>query len=156
MDFRVSFFFVVIALYLSFLLKTQVFEKNLTPKTHVIYIVVAVFVGLFVLIVYGWNNWLLDVFSFLAVLIYMLMVYLPFMFSFYHLYKKIEDNKYKKAILSLAIMAVCFILIFVCFLADRVILLITGVGYSVFYFLAWFVTILGYLFAYFGYLAPKG
>ncbi len=144
-NFRISFVCVVIALYLSFLLKSEVFEKALNTKLNLVYIVIGVIVGLISIIVYQWDYWLYDVFAFLAVLIYMILVYYPFMRSFVHLYRRVDYPKFKRALLSLAFMAICFVMVFICFLGDQLITMFTGMEYSVFYYLAWLFTIVGYL-----------
>ena len=94
--------------------------------------------------------------AFLLTLIFMAMIYLVFMYRTLVAYKLVERPIFRKAFLSLAIMAICFILIFVCFLIDRILILLLDIpGFTLFYYLAWAFTILGILCAYLGYIRPE-
>ncbi len=84
------------------------------------------------------------------------MIYLVFMYRMLEAFKHVERPIFRKAFFSLAIMAVCLIMIFVCFLIDRILILIMEIpGFTFFYYLTWAFTIIGILCAYLGYIRPE-
>ena len=86
------------------------------------------------------------------------MVYIEFIVKSTKLYKHIDktDKTYRTAILSLVLMAYCFILAILMFVLDFI---LKAVGllddYSVFYYLADVSILIGIISAYFGYVRPK-
>jgi hypothetical protein len=85
----------------------------------------------------------------------MLIIYLSFASRSFQSYRATREAYYKKAFLSLAVMSICFILVFIMFLIDRLLILLGSPGFTVFYFLAWSFAVLGILGAYLGYIKPK-
>ena len=80
-------------------------------------------------------------------------VYFPFVAASLKMYRLMKEPHYKRASLSLAVLGISFILVFVGFLADRLIMLFTdSEGYTVFYFAAWGFFIVGIFAAYLGYI----
>ncbi|MHA1511873.1 MAG: hypothetical protein ACTSRX_09155, partial [Promethearchaeota archaeon] len=63
-----------------------------------------------------------------------------------------KEPHYKRASLSLAVLGISFVMVFVGFLADRLMIMLTGSGYTVFYFSAWGFVIVGTFAAYMGYI----
>jgi len=154
-DFRLSFVFLTIAIYLSYILKVNIFEKGYNKGERIIVIIYFLFTALFSLIIYQRGNTLIDAFAFLFVFIFMAMIYFPFFVRSYQSFKSTGDKVFKKAFLSLALMSIFYILVPLNFLIDRILILLGGVGFSPFYFLAWIFVILGIIGAYFGYIRPK-
>ncbi len=154
-DFRISFIFVTLSIYLSYVLKVNVFAKGYNHIQRIIVIVYSIFTGLYCFIVYQRGNTMLDVFAFLLVFIFMFMIYIPFMVRALNSYRSVSEPIFKKAFLSLAIMSVSFTLVFFCFLIDRVLILLGSPGFTIFYFLAWSFVIVSIVFAYLGYIKPK-
>ncbi|MFX1571719.1 MAG: hypothetical protein ACFFB0_03145 [Promethearchaeota archaeon] len=154
-DFRLSEFFVVIAIFLSYILKVNVFEKGYNTIQRYVVIIYGIFSGFYVLIIYESGNTLLDVFAFLIVFLYMVMVYAPFLRRAIESYRAVDEKTYKQAFLSLAIMSVSFMLIFLNFATDRALIFLGSPGFTVFYFLAWSCAIIGIFGAYYGYIRPK-
>ncbi|MFX1365747.1 MAG: hypothetical protein ACFFCE_03150 [Promethearchaeota archaeon] len=154
-DFRLSEFFVTIAIFLSYILKVNVFEKGYNTIQKYIIIIYGIIASLYVLFIYQYDNTFLDIFAFLIVFIYMVMVYAPFLRRSIESYRGVEEKPYKQAFLSLAIMAFSFMLIFLSFAIDRVLIFLGSPGFTVFYFLAWSFAIVGIFFAYRGYVKPK-
>ena len=108
------------------------------------------------LIVYIKGNMLLDVITFSIVAIFIGTIYFPFMLRCLEAYKKVDDATFKKAFLSLSIMSICFILVFVFQIIDRIFMLLYSIpGYTVFYYLGWISAIVAILCAYLGYIKPK-
>lgn len=154
-DFRLSEFFVTIAIFLSYILKVGVFEKGYTKWQRIVVIIYGIFCCFYVLFIYAYDNDLLDVFAFLFVFIYMVMVYAPFLRRSIESYRAVEEKAYKQAFLSLAIMSISFMLIFLNFAIDRVFVLLGDPGFTAFYYLAWISAIVGIFGAYYGYIRPK-
>jgi len=154
-DFRLSEFFVTIAIFLSYILKVNVFEKGYNTIHKYIIIIYGIFTCVYVLIIYEADNTLLDIIAFLIVFIYMVMVYIPFLRRAIQSYRGVEDKVYKQAFLSLAVMSFSFTLIFLNFAIDRVLIFLGSPGFTAFYFLAWISTIVGIFGTYYGYIKPK-
>ena len=154
-DFRISFIFITIAVFFSYILRVGVFEKGYNPIYKVIVIIFGIWTVFYTLIIYVRGNTLFDVFAFLFVFIYMSMIYFPFMIQSYKLYKSVDEKIYKNAFLSLSVMSLFFILVLLGFLLDRVLILLGSPGFTIFYFLAWSFVIIGMLGAYLGYISPK-
>ncbi len=81
------------------------------------------------------------------------MVYAPFLKRALQAYRGLPE--FSQAFLSLAIMSISFMLIFLNFAIDRVLIFLGSPGFTVFYFLAWSFVIVGIFGAYFGYIRPK-
>jgi len=154
-DFRLSEFFVIIAIFLSYILKVNVFEKGYNTAQKYVMIIYGIFSSLYILIIYEDNNTLLDIIAFLIVFIYMVMVYAPFLRRSIESYRAVKEKNYKQAFLSLAIMSVSFMLIFLNFAIDRIFIFLGSPGFTAFYFLAWSFALVGIFGAYFGYIRPK-
>jgi len=154
-DFRLSELFVTIAIFLSYILKVNVFEKGYNTIQKYVIILYGIFTGIYVLFIYQYGNVLLDIFAFLIVFIYMVMVYAPFLRRSIESYRGVEEKTYKQAFLSLAIMSFSFMLIFLNFAIDRVLIFLGSPGFTVFYFLAWISAIVGIFGAYMGYVRPR-
>jgi hypothetical protein len=154
-DFRLSEFFVTIAIFLSYILKVNVFEKGYNTILKYVVIIFGVFACIYVLFIYENNNTLLDIIAFLIVFIYMVMVYAPFLRRAIESYRRVDEKVYKNAFLSLAIMCLSFMLIFLNFAIDRVLIFLGSPGFTAFYFLAWISAIIGIFGTYYGYIKPK-
>ncbi len=155
LDFRISFLFVVVSTYFSYILKVKVFEKGYRQIERIFVIAFGIFTFFFSLIVYDRDVAILDVFAFLFVLIYVSAVYIPFLIKAFSFYRKVEETKFQTAFLALSIMSLSILLVFLNLLFDRLVILITGVGFTIFYFLSWTCGIIAILGAYFGYIRPK-
>jgi hypothetical protein len=158
-DFRISFVFMTIAIYLSYVLKVNVFEKGYNKVNRILVYVYMVATLIFTL--FGYiseefilEKFLLDVIAFLLIFIFMAAIYFPFLYRAIQSYKSAE-KVFKNAFLSLALMSLFFIMIPLNFLFDRILILMGEPGFSIFYFLAWIFAILGILGAYFGYIRPR-
>lgn len=154
-DFRLSEFFVTIAIFLSYILKVNVFEKGYNTLQKYVIIIFGLFVCIYVLFIYVYDNTLLDIVAFLIVFVYMVMVYAPFLRRAIESYRKTDEKVYKQAFLSLAIMSLSFMLIFLNFAVDRIFIFLGSPGFTAFYFLAWISAIVGIFGAYYGYIRPK-
>jgi hypothetical protein len=154
-DFRISFVFLSIGIYLSYIFKVKVFGKGYNKVLRIIITLYAIFTAGFALFVYQRGNTLYDVFAFLFIFIFMAIIYIPFFIRSFQSYKDTDNKVFKTAFLSLAVMAIFFILVPLSFLIDRILILAGGPGFSLFYFLAWIFVIFAILGAYFGYIRPK-
>jgi hypothetical protein len=67
----------------------------------------------------------------------------------------VEKQAFKKAFASLILMSASFIAVFMNFLLDRIAILLTGQGFTVFYFMAWSFSLVGMIGAYLGYIRPR-
>ena len=154
-DFRISFVFMSISIYLSYIFKVKIFAKGYNKALRIIITIYAIITAGFALFVYQRGNTLYDVFAFLFVFIFMALIYIPFFIRSFQSYKDTDNKVFKTAFLSLAIMAIFFILVPLSFLIDRILILAGSPGFSLFYFLAWIFVIIAILGAYFGYIRPK-
>ena len=154
-DFRFSELMVTFAIFLSYILKVNVFEKGYKVIYKYITVVYGIIACLYIIFVYQDGNDLLDVGAFLLVFIYMVMIYGPFLRRAIESYRAVEEKSYKQGFLSLAIMSVSFMLIFLSFALDRVFIFLGSPGFTVFYFLGWTFAIIGIFGAYYGYIRPK-
>jgi phage-related holin len=99
---------------------------------------------------------LFDAIAFLLTLIFMSMIYIAFLYRSIEAYKGVKEPIYKRAFLSLAAMALCFMLILLNFLIDRILILVLNIpGFTIFYYLAWIFAIIGIICAYLGYIKPE-
>jgi hypothetical protein len=155
LQFRVSFTFIVLAIYATQLFRVAVFDTpNARSQTIGIGIYSLIVVG-YSLIVVVQGNVLFDVLAFLFVTIDLCLVFIPFGVASLKMRKKMTEPIYQRAALALAIMAFAFIFIFVCFLTDRILIMtIRPDGYTFFYYAAWISAILGSTAAYLGYIRP--
>ncbi|KKM07131.1 hypothetical protein LCGC14_1737030 [marine sediment metagenome] len=152
-DFRLSELFVTIAIFLSYILKVSVFEKGYNTIQKFAVIIYGIFTCIYVLFIYENGNTILDIIAFLIVFIYMVMVYAPFLQRALQAYRGLPE--FSQAFLSLAIMSISFMLIFLNFAIDRVLIFLGSPGFTLFYFLAWIFVIVGIFGAYYGYIRPK-
>jgi hypothetical protein len=154
-DFRLSFVFLAIAIFISYILKVNIFEKDYKKTHRIIVIIYSIVTVLYSLLIYQRGNTLLDVIAFLLIFVFMAMIYFPFFFSSVNSYRSSQEKIFKNAFLSLALMAIFFILVPFYFLIDRLLILFGGPGFSIFYFLAWIFVLLGIIAAYYGYIRPR-
>ena len=154
-DFRISFVFMSVAIFLSYILKVNVFEKGYNKVHRILVIIYTIITAGFSLFIYEKGNTLLDVIAFLFIFVFMAMIYIPFFIRSFGAYKESDDKIFKRAFLSLALMSIFFILIPLNFLLDRVFILFGDPGFTIFYFLAWTFALLGIIGAYFGYIRPR-
>ncbi|NMC05146.1 MAG: hypothetical protein GYA24_08045 [Candidatus Lokiarchaeota archaeon] len=155
--FRISFIFVTVALYISYVLRVQLFEKARSKASNVFHVAFGAVTCALSLFLYGVitpDNSVDRIIVFALVLVYMMIVYLPFMASTLKVARTREGASFKTAFVSLAVMSLFFISVFVCFLVDQLIGVFTGEGYTFFYFFAWISAIIGFVSAYFGYIRP--
>ena len=155
LQFRVSFAFIVLAIFVTQLLKVSIFETRSARPQNMIIGFYSLFVVGYSLIAVIQGNVLLDVLAFLFVTIDMIAVFVPFGVSSLKMRKLMTDPALKTAATSLAMMAFAFIFIFVGFLTDRILIMtILPEGYTFFYYAAWISAIFAGGAAYFGYIRP--
>ena len=154
-DFRISFVFVTIGTFFSYILNINLFEEDVNQKQKLFIYIFGIFTAGYTLLIYERGNTLLDVFAFLFVFLYMSMIYLPFFKSLLKSYHSVNDPTFKNAFLSLAVMSLFFMLVLLNFLIDRVLILLGDPGFTFFYFLGWSCVIIGIVCAYLGYIKPK-
>ncbi|MCJ7649870.1 MAG: hypothetical protein MUP85_14760 [Candidatus Lokiarchaeota archaeon] len=154
-DFRFSFFFLAIAIFISYVLKVNVFEKGYNRVHKIIVIIYGIITMAFSLLGYIRGNTLPDAPAFLLIFLFMAMIYFPFFISSYKSFKLAKGKTFKNAFISLALMSIFYILVPFNFLIDRLLIQFGGPGFSLFYFLAWIFVLLGMIASYFGYIRPK-
>jgi len=154
-DFRFSFFFLTIAIFISYVLKVNVFEKGYNRVHKIVVIIYGIITLAYSLLIYERGNTLLDALAFLLIFVYMAMIYVPFFASSYKSFTVAENKTFKNAFISLALMSISYTFVPLNFLIDRLLILFGGSGFSLFYFLAWIFVLLGMIFSYFGYIRPK-
>jgi len=160
LSFRVSEFLVCIAIFLSYIFKVKIFQDDYKQIQKYVVIIFGSFTAFYNLVIYepkhGFTSVLLDATAFLLTLIFMSMIYLAFMYRSIEAYRGVKEPVYRKAFLSLSLMAICYMLIFLNFLIDRIFILIFEIpGFTIFYYLAWAFAIIGIVCAYLGYIKPE-
>ena len=160
LSFRVSEFLVCIAIFLSYIFKVKIFHEDFNKIQKYIVIIVGSFTAFYDLVIYepksGFLAVLLDAIAFLLTLIFMSMIYIAFMYRSIEAYRGVKEPIYRKAFLSLTLMAICYMLIFLNFLIDRIFILVFNIpGFTIFYYLAWAFAIFGIVCAYLGYIKPQ-
>ncbi|MFW9950913.1 MAG: hypothetical protein ACFFKA_12415, partial [Candidatus Thorarchaeota archaeon] len=110
-DFRISFVFLTIAIFLSYILKVNVFEKGYNKVLRISVFIYTLFTLAYTILIYQRGNTLLDVFAFLLIFIFMAVIYIPFLLRALQSYKSTDNETFKSAFLSLALMCIAFILI---------------------------------------------
>nr|MDO8088405.1 hypothetical protein [Candidatus Sigynarchaeum springense] len=162
LDFRLLFVFVAIALYCSYVLRVMLFEKEYKGGERAVNVVFLVTIPVlcFVLETSDAINSLYTIIVFLVVFLDMLFVYSRFMTHALAQYRA-ANEKFKGAFKALSIQALFFILTFLFFLLDQVMIPIQeslgveNAGYTVFYFGAWISAVVGIILTYFGYIKPR-
>ena len=89
-DFRISFIFLSIAIFLSYVLKVNVFEKGYNNIYKYLVVIYSIFTACFSLLVYQKDNTLLDALAFLFVFLLMSMIYFPFLIK--HIERLLRKN----------------------------------------------------------------
>ncbi|MBN1803595.1 MAG: hypothetical protein JW891_18945 [Candidatus Lokiarchaeota archaeon] len=156
-DFRISFIFMTIAIYFTYVLKVNLYEDGYNSKMRIFIIIFSILTATFSFFVYIRGVIEIDAVAFFLIFFLLLLVYLPFSLKSYRAYKNTEEHEFKKGFLALAIMGIAFISIFLNFFIDRILVMIPGLelGFSTFYYLAWISAIIGLLSAYFGFVKPR-
>ncbi len=154
-DFRISICCAEIAVFFSYILKINLYEEKISNSKKIFIAAFAGFTILFSFFVYQRGNTLLDALNFLFILLFMVIVYIPFMFKCLKSYKTAPIAQLRGRFLSLALMSLSFLLIVIMFLVDRItILLAMSSGFTVFYFMGWLFALFGISCAYFGFIKP--
>jgi hypothetical protein len=157
--YRFSFAFILISTYFSYLLKEAIFDTQRKKGRYFIILFICVAGSIFSIVTPSSENDTIYYLSiFLVVFLYVFIVYIEFIIKSISLYKHIEktDTTYRTAILSLVIMAFCFIIAILMFVSDFVYKYLTDIeDYTVFYYLADVSILVGIISAYFGYVRPK-
>ncbi len=162
LDFRFLFVFVAIALYCSYVLRVKLFEKEYKRGERVVNMVFLFMIPVlcFVLETSDAINSLYTIIVFLVVFLDMLFVYSRFMKRALAQYRAASE-KFKGAFKALTLQALFFILTFLFFLLDQVMIPIQKSlgepkpGFTVFYFGAWISAVVGIVLTYYGYIKPR-
>ncbi len=162
LDFRLLFVFVAVALYCSYVLRVKLFEKEYNAGERVVNAIFLFLIPVlcFVLETSDAINSLYTIIVFLVVFVDMLLVYARFMTHALAQYKA-ANEKFKGAFKALTLQAFFFILTFLFFLLDQVMIPIQEAigeqypGYTVFYFGAWIASVIGIVLTYYGYIKPR-
>lgn len=160
LSFRISEFLVCIAIFISYIFKVKLFHEGFKKIQKYFVIIFGSFTALYDFFIYdpkhGFLSVFLDAIAFLLTLLFMSMIYCAFMYRSIEAYKGVQEPLYKRAFLSLTLMAICYMLILLNFLIDRILILILNIpGFTIFYYLAWAFAIIGIICAYFGYIRPE-
>ncbi len=153
MTFRISFLFVCVALFVSYLLRANFFEQGGTRAKKAAMGVFGAAVASASVLILDMTD-LDNVIVFFLVFSYMATVYFPFMSRAIKLARSPEGIKFKTAFFSLAMMSLLFILVFLNFFIDQLMFILVSQDYTPFYFGAWICAIAGFISAYLGYIRP--
>ena len=151
-DFRITYVFIIVAIFFSFSFKLKIFEKENKQTNKYIILGFTIFNLVFALFIYQKGNLLFDLLTFFFVFVLMTMVYLPFLLSAIKAYKSTDHPGFRKSFLSLSIMSISYISVLLCLLIDRIYIFLGDFGFTIFYFLSWILVIIGIISTYYGYL----
>ena len=151
-DFRISYAFIIIAVFLSYLFKVKIFEKEIKKINKYIIQGFTIFNLIFALFIFQKGNVLFDVLTFFFVFVFMTMVYIPFLLNAIKGYISTDHPGFRKSFLSLSIMSLSYISVLLCLLIDRIYIFLGHFGFTIFYFLSWIFVIIGIISTYYGYL----
>lgn len=151
-DFRITYVFITIAIFFSYLFKGKIFEKEIKKINKYIIQGFTIFNLIFALFIFQKENFLFDALTFFFVFVFMIVVYLPFLLNSIKAYKSTDHPRFRKSFLSLSIMSFSYISVLLCLLVDRIYILLGHFGFTIFYFLTWVFVIIGIISTYYGYL----
>ena len=151
-DYRITFVFIIVAIFLSKLFRGKIFEEEINKIKNYFFIGFAIFNLLFSLFIFQKGNVLFDVLIFFFVFIFMSMVYAPFLLKAIKAFKSTDHPGFRKAFLALSMMSLSYISVLLCLLIDRIFIFYGHFGFTIFYFLSWVFVIIGILSTYYGYL----
>ena len=154
-QFRITFTFLAIGIYFSYILKVNLFEKGYNKRNLVLISIYLVFTIIFSLFIYIKGNDIIDAINFVFILLFIVMIYFPLTYETFKSYRSTDVPAYRTGFLSISIMGIFFILLFINFLIDRIFIVFGSPGYTFFYFAGWIFVILGIISAYLGYIRPK-
>jgi hypothetical protein len=150
--YRITFAFIIVAIFLSKLFKGKIFEEEINKINKYIFIGFAIFNLIFSLFIFQKGNVLFEVLIFFFVFVFMIMVYLPFLLKAIKAYKSTDHPSFRRSFLSLSIMSFSYISVLLCLLVDRIYIFFGYYGFTLFYFLSWVFVIIGIFSTYYGYL----
>lgn len=151
-DFRITYVFIIIAIFFSYVFKGKIFEKKIKKINKYIVQGFTLFNLIFALLIFQKENDLFDVFTFFFVFILMIVVYLPFLLNAIKAFKSTDHPSFRKSFLYLSIMSLSYISVLLCLLIDRIFILFGHFGFTIFYFLTWVFVLVGIISTYYGYL----
>ncbi len=150
--FRITFVFISNAIFFSYYLKDKIFyseQERRYSYGNMLYNGINIFISLFI---FQKEVLVFDLIVFISVFGYMVIVYFPFMIKAFKTYKSASRSHFKKAFLSLFIMALSYILVLLCISIDRIYIFLGSFGFTIFYFLSWIFVLIGDISGYLGYL----
>jgi hypothetical protein len=154
--YRITYIFTVLAIYCSYLLEQKIFERKPDTRKQRENQVFLLIVILFTIFAYKWHGFIMDLIDFGLVFLYMVLVLIPFAKKSFKLAAKLQDEPiYQKAMKMLGYMATCMMGQFFFFLLERIVVTLTHIGFSPFFYIAWLAGLFSLVCAYFGYLQPK-
>ncbi len=159
-QYRISFTVIIIACYILYLFKEEIFRKEPHDTLNKIYLISSITCSLFCLItIFQEENVILDLLCFGLTAIFTMMCLIPFMMESFQLYRRLDESEriFKHALLSFIAMTIFLLLILVFMVLDRVMIFANpdSFGFSVFYYLGWISAILGVISTYLGYIRPS-
>lgn len=159
-EWRISLMFFLIGIY-GFSIFGQITfsegnNKKVYPKACLVFLAIGIIVVLFI---YYPGDVVLQGIAFLYVAFYTIFVFFPILNRSLKIYLRreslpIQKRTIAKQFIYIALMALFLILVITSFGFDGLYHLLTTLGYSIFYYLAWTFAILGFLTAYLGYILP--
>jgi hypothetical protein len=154
-DLRLALCSMVFGIIYSFKFKIELFDSDKPlNQNNKIFIGIGCIIAATSIFLYEPGVQLYTLIVFGLIFIYDALVYIPLFVKSIQLANRVEDKKHKKAIFSISFMALCLVSIFLSFLLDQLILMLYFTRFSIFYYLAWFWAILGFISSYFGYIKP--
>jgi len=151
-DFRISYVFIIVAIFISYLFGSKIFEKEIKRGNKYIIQGFTIFNLIFSFFIYQKGNLLFDILTFFFVFVFMTIVYVPFLLNAIKAYKSTDHPGFRKSFFFLSIMSLSYMSVLLCLLVDRVYIFLGHFGFTIFYFLSWVFVIIGIISTYYGYL----
>ena len=154
-EYRFSFAAFVVGAALTYVLRVNLFDTTYKRPEQVFIYSFGLFIVIFEIFFYSKAISILGVIGYVLLLLYVIIIYVPFTSRCIKAYKGIEEMVYKKGFLSLIVMSIgiCSILIFN--MLDVVYIVLYDISFTVYYYISLVSMIVGYLGAYFGYIKPR-
>lgn len=151
---RFTFSLVGIAALFSYKFKSIVFEKRANPTVQKLVYIFGVATILVSIFVFSPANKSLNLPAFFLIFILMIIIYFPFMFQSFTTGMRMVEKHYKQAFFSLGLMSLFYIMLFLFFIIDNVMLLLYQIRFSAFYYIAWAFALMAIITGYLGYIRP--
>jgi hypothetical protein len=142
------------AIYLTYLFTIGAFDLHPEKWKKNFVLIFGIVTVSYLMIFFTYGETMLDLIGFLLIVIYLGIVFVPYMLKSFSYMKAVDNPGSKRGFLYLGLSSTAYILVFVSFLIDRVLVVMNDSGFTFFYFSAWTFGVFSISFAFLGYIRP--